>query len=73
MSQRQRPHHRQRHTESACASARPKGAFEGVAGLMECDRTTTSTAVSARPTAPGTTGFEDAQAPVLPSHLMRSR
>ena len=54
-------------------AARPKAALEDAAGPMERDRTTTSMAVSARPAAPGTTGFEDAQAPMLPSHLMRPR
>ena len=54
-------------------AARPKAALEDAAGPMERDRTTTSMAVSARPAAPGTTGFEDAQAPVLPSHPMRPR
>ena len=54
-------------------AARPNAAFQDAAEPMERDRTTTSMAVSARPTAPGTTRFEDAQAPVLPSHPMRPR
>ena len=54
-------------------AARPKAALEDAAGLMERDRTTASMAVCARPGAPGTTRFEDAQAPVLPSHPMRPR